>query len=188
MKTLLSTACLLALLLLPVPAWAQLTLLDSTTLNGAITINATTLVLTSASASTGSSFGAPAAGMCLLIDRELMRIASIASTTVTVTRPNGKAAHPTLSVILIGPCAQGTAGGFQANDPPASVLGNSGTCATYALPWVNFNTGNSWWCEVAGNQRGSWSVTNTIPYNATTGGTGVNSGVTVMIGTRRVAQ
>lgn len=163
-----------ALVLLPQPGFSQAAispagLLSNTTLNGAISATQTTLVLTSASASSGSSFGAPAAGQCLYIDRELMRIVSMSSTTATVQRniaagPSGTAAgpHATLAIILTGPC-NGNQGGFMRSDPPN--LGGNQDCTQFVLPWVNVNTGDSWWCELAagpsGFALGSWSVTNT---------------------------
>src|SRR3990167_5248499 len=79
-------------LLAPSGAWAQGGsvapggYLSSTTLNGAISATQTTLVLTSASALAGSTFGAPAANQCLYIDLEMMRIVSMSSTTATVRR------------------------------------------------------------------------------------------------------
>lgn len=171
-----SLIALLALILtLPAvaPLQAQTTpagLLSSTTLNGAISATQTTLVLTSASASTGSTYGAPAAGQCLYIDLELMRIVSTNSTTMTVTRGNQhRSAHRTLAIVLTGPC-NGMNGGFMAADPPA-LVGNQ-NCALYVMPWVNVTTGDSWWCDyqaVAATNGQSWSVTNPVMRNGTAG-------------------
>ena len=175
-RTLLVTIGLLALLLLPSLALAQGgsvapgAYLNSTTLNGAINATQTTLVLTSASALSGSSFGAPSAGQCLYLDLEMMRIQSIASTTVTVQRgTRNRAAHATLAIILTGPCGE-----FKTADPPA-LVGNQ-DCTLYTLPWVNQITGDSWWCDLqtinvgaSGAQGGSWSVTNVVRRNGTAG-------------------
>lgn len=151
---------LVALLLAP-QLLAQQYSLSNTTLNGAIDNAQTTLVLTSASASAGSSFGAPAAGQCLFVDNELMRIVSIASTTATVTRARGvptASAHATLAVIFTGAC-----GAFKAVDPPA--LGNNAVCSAQPRPWINTNNGNVWFCNTSTNV---WRGTNfaTFTYNS----------------------
>lgn len=147
-------------------------LLNNTTLNGAISSTQTTLVLTSASASSGSTFGAPAAGQCLLIDLELMVIRSMSSTTATVQRgTRNRSAHATSAIILTGPCG-GSMGGFMAADPPN--IGGNQDCSLYVLPWVNVGTGDSWWCDlqVLGAGSGvtlgaSWTVTNVVARNGT---------------------
>ena len=161
-----SLVTLLALLLTVAPIHAQLPagILSNTTLNGAITGTQTTLVLGSASASSGSSFGAPAAGQCLYIDLEMMRIVSMSSTTATVQRgTTHRSPHATSAVILTGPCG-GMNGGFMAADPP-SLVGNQ-NCALFVLPWVNAATGDTWWCDSIGK---TWSVTNPVQRNGTTG-------------------
>ena len=156
---------LLALLLAAPPAWAVTPagLLNNTTLSGSINSTQTTLVLASASASSGSTFGAPAAGQCLYIDLEMMRIQSISSTTATVQRgTRNRSAHLTAAIILTGPCGE-----FKVADPPA-LVGNQ-DCSLYVLPWVNQITGDSWWCDlqIIGNGAGiavggSWTVTNVV--------------------------
>jgi hypothetical protein len=164
MKTLMkpfALSLLLALLCVR-PAVAQQYTLSNTTLNGAINGTQTTLVLTSASASSGSSFGAPAAGQCLLIDAELMRIVSIASTTATVQRARGVptgSPHATLAVIWTGACSA-----FKAVDPPG--LGNNQTCSTQPRPWINTSNGNVWFCNTS---TGTWRGTNfaTFTYGTT---------------------
>ena len=141
-------------------------LLSNTTLNGAITSTQTTLVLTSASASSGSTFGAPAANQCLYIDLELMIIRSVSSTTMTVTRgTRNRSAHATSAIVLTGPCAE-----FKAADPP-TLVGNQ-DCTLFVLPWVNATTGDSWWCDlqtVGQGVGGEWSVTNPVARNGTAG-------------------
>lgn len=142
------------------PLWAQQYVLSNTTLNGAITASATTLVLTSASASSGSSFGAPAAGQCLFIDNELMRIVSVASTTATVQRSTiNPSSHANSAVIWTGSC-----GAFKAIDPPA--LGNNQTCSAQPRPWINTTSGNVWFCNTV---RNDWRGTNfaTFAYGST---------------------
>lgn len=168
MKRLILATLGLLLLLAPTAVSAQPYsppgLLSNTTLNGDITDTQTTLVLGSASASAGSSFGAPAAGQCLYIDRELMRISSMSSTTATVRRGTvNRSTHANSAIILTGPCDQ-----FKAADPPA--IGDDQNCATWGvLPWVNVNTGDTWWCELAGSTAGQVSVTNTVTRNGTAG-------------------
>ena len=175
MKRTFSLSIGLLALLLATPAWAQYTapggVMNATTLNGAISATQTTLVLTSASAASNATVGAPAANQCLLIDKELMVIRSISSTTVTVTRGvQNNSTHATLAVILTGPCG-GAMGGFMAADPPN--IGGNQDCSLYMLPWVNRATGDSWWCELAvggtGYTKATWTVTNTVTRNGTNG-------------------
>ena len=180
-RTLLVTIGLLALLLHPATVLAQpggnvapAGFLSNTTLNGAIDATQTTLVLTSASASTGSTFGAPAAGQCLYIDLELMRIVSMSSTTATVRRGDQhRSTHANAARILTGPC-NGMNGGFMAADPPN--IGGNQTCSNFTLPWINAGTGDSWWCDLQTNgqgtaptQGGLWTVTNPVARNGTAG-------------------
>ncbi len=165
------TLGVLALLGAPV-LWAQTAqqAANNTTLNGAITANATTAVLTSASAIAGSSFGAPSAGQCIYFadggqlagpnNGELARIQSISSTTVTLQRGpsvGGSTAipHATLIRVFTAACAF-----FKKTDPPA------GTCtqSQQPLPWINTLNGNVARCL----GTGGWSVTNAtaITYNS----------------------
>lgn len=173
MKTLRSASwCVLlsALLALqaPVPLSAAVAagVLSATTLSGAISATQTTLVLASASASSGSTLGAPAVGHCLYVDLELMRITAITSTTATVARAGrGAAAHANAAIIVTGPCASaGLLGGFRQNDP-SLVVGNQ-NCAAWVNPWINTVTGDSWWCD---HVTSVVSVTNPIARNGTAG-------------------
>lgn len=137
-------------------ALAQTYVLSNTTLNGAINASQTTLVLASASASSGSTFGAPAANQCLFVENELMRIVSMSSTTATVTRAvRGASPHATSAVIWTGACAAF----FQA-DPPQ--LGGNQTCSSQPRPWINTNTANLWWCDAVLNK---WMGTNYVPFS-----------------------
>lgn len=173
MKTINLRAFVLVLLTL---AWASVAsaqqyTVSNTTLNGAITATQTTLVLTSAVASSGSSFGAPAAGQCLFVDGELMRIVSMSSTTATVTRSFGAgsgpgtqaSAHPSGAIVWTGPCNQA----FKQSDPPVPSFGNAAgnSCSSQPAPWINVSTGNIWWCNRNNNR---WSGTNYKPltYNS----------------------
>lgn len=150
----------------PLFAVAPAGILSATTLNGAISATQTTLVLASASASTGSTFGAPAVGQCLYLDLELMRITAVASTTMTVQRASrGAAPHATSAIIVTGPCAAGgLAGGFRQSDP-SFVVGNQ-DCSTWVNPWINTNTGDAFWCDQV---SGVVSVTNPVARNGTAG-------------------
>lgn len=142
---------LVLLLAVGIPAlvWAAQTYqytISRTTLNGAINASQTTLVLTSASASAGSSFGAPAAGQCLWVDNELMSIRSMSSTTATVTRAlAGAAGHATAAVVYTGPCSA-----FKTSDPPFSA---NAVCADTPNPWINVSNGNIWICGVGGDNK-----------------------------------
>lgn len=153
MKNILRHSILVAAIvgLLAAPAAAQKYTISNTTLDGAINATQTTLVLTSASASTGSSFGAPAAGQCMFIDGELMRIVSMASTTATVTRsPYTPTAHPTLAVVWTAPC-----NAFYTTDPPvpSNAANANNLCSTQMpAPWINTSNGNIWWCNTTTNK------------------------------------
>ncbi len=167
MKTLRSLTVTLLTLLISASAFAQVPVLSFTTLNGAINATQTTLVLTSASASAGSSFGAPAAGQCLFIDGELMRITAMASTTATVTRATANAVgHATLTPLWTAPC-----NAFHQTDPPVlqalqTGLPNSAAkrtqldCRSQPRPWINVTSGNVWFCNTNGNV---WTGTNYMP-------------------------
>ncbi len=153
-------------------AQAQQYLISSTTLNGAITsTGANSFVLTSASAtpSTATS-GAPAAGQCLYVERELMQITAISSTRVTVIRGTGgtsAALHPTGAVVFTSACAA-----FRATDPVSTAgVGNGSlpslkACTTATMgsrPFINVLNGNVWLCISS-----VWSATNAmvITYNS----------------------
>lgn len=167
MKTLrlLITVLILALTVSPLYAANPAGVLSSTTLNGAINATQTTLILTSASASTGSTLGAPAVGHCLYIDTELMRITAVSSTTMTVQRANrGAAPHATLAIVVTGPCSAGTYGGFRQADP-TFLVGNQ-DCSVWINPWINTNTGDSFWCDHVSSVV---SVTNPVARNGTAG-------------------
>lgn len=150
------------------PVCAQSYTISNTTLSGAISASQTTLVLASASASSGSSFGAPVAGNCLFVDGELMRIVSMNGTTATVARSQtspdaGSFAmpgtpHASGAVVFTAPC-----NAFKSSEPQISAInaalpGNANvSCATQPAPWINVNTANVWWCNRANQQ---WSGTN----------------------------
>lgn len=150
---------LLLLVLAPRTVFAQSYTISNTTLNGAITATQNTLVLTSASASSGSSFGAPAVGQCYYVDSELGVITAISSTTATIQRPpSGAGPHATLSRIWTAPC-----NAFKKTDPPN--LGGAQTCSSQPAPWINTSNGNTWWCNTVTNL---WRGTNfaTFTYNS----------------------
>lgn len=171
MKTLhriLST--LATLLCLAAPAYAQQYTISHTTLNGAVTATQSTFVLTSAAASTGSSFGAPSVGQCLMVEGELDRITAISSTTVTVNRLQGggdpsaygsataATAHPTLAVVWTAPC-----NAFKSAEPPNLSNGlGANQCALQPAPWIDIKTANVWWCNTNNN---TWMGTNYIPFS-----------------------
>lgn len=169
MKTISKIVPFFALLCMAHPVLAQQYTISNTTLNGAITATQTTLVLTSASASTGSSFGAPVAGQCLFVEGELMTITANASTTMTVRRASGggdpsaygssttNTAHPTLAVVWTAPC-----NAFKSSTPPTLSNGlGSGQCTLQPAPWIDVKTANIWWCNRTNN---TWMGTNYIPF------------------------
>ena len=138
--------------ILALPAQAQQYTIAFTTLNGVITDTATSLVLTSAAASAGSSFGSAAVGQCLFVESELMRITAVAGTTMTVRRD--ASARPTRHATLVT-IWRATCDAFMTNEPPVS--NGNGSCSTRPAPWINVRNGNVWWCNTNNNQ---WSGTN----------------------------
>ena len=136
-------SCVFALLAIgPAGAQTYQSAFSNTTLNGAINSTQTTLVLTSASAIAGSTYGAPAAGQCLYVadgtTGELMNITGVSSTTMTVRRSVTPSSHATSTRVFTGACSD-----FKKVDPPA------GACvqASFPNPWVNAVNGNVWRCR-----------------------------------------
>ena len=130
--------------------------LNQTTLSAAVADATTrTITITSASAQTGSSFGAVVAGQVLFVDLELMTINAVSGTTLTVTRgTSNAAAHASGAVVFIGPASM-----FKTTDPPIGAC----TAASVPAPWVNVQTGNAWLCR-----NSTWKGTNpmAITYNS----------------------
>ena len=163
MKRLNTLILVVALLLVASVSQAQ-TIVNNTTLNGAITsVGANSFVLTSASAITGAT--APAVGHCLYVERELMQITAISSTRVTVIRGTGgtsAALHPTGAVVFTGAC-----GNFRNADPvgtsPQASLKACTTATMGVRPFVNTANGNIWLCKSS-----VWTATNAmvITYNS----------------------
>ena len=160
---------LAVVLLLSAPASAQIYTISNTTLNGAITATATTAVLTSASASAGSSFGAPAVGQCFFVEGELARITSVSSTTFGLQRmaaggdpategsATGAVPHPSGAVVWTAPC-----NAFKLAEPPNLSLNiGAGQCNLQPAPWIDTKTANIWWCNRTNN---TWLGTNYIPF------------------------
>ncbi len=156
----LTIAFTLTLLGLVATLGAQSYVLSNTTLSGAITATQTTLVLASASVSSGATVPAPAVGQCLMDDTEVMRITAVSGTTMTVSRaPVNPVAHATSSVIWTGPCQL-----FKSTDPPvAAVNATAGQqlCSTQPRPWINVTNGNVWICNTMNN---GWRGTNAITF------------------------
>lgn len=146
-----------ALLCWGAPAWAQQYTISHTTLNAAVGINDTTVTLASASASAGSSFGAPSVGQCLVVEGEAMRITAVSSTTMTVQRgaiPGGgtNTPHASAAVVWTAPC-----NAFKSVDPPQARAAGNQSCTSQPAPWINLTNGNVWWCNTANNK---WTGTN----------------------------
>ncbi len=147
MKNILRLTAFLAVLVWAMPAHAQ-TVLSTTTLNGSVSATATSFLLTSASASSGATVGAPVVGQGLFVDREGMLITAISSTRVTVQRAQmntNNAIHVTGARVYTGPI-----GSFRANDP---VFGACSIPSFPVRPWINTITGSMWLClagQVAG--------------------------------------
>lgn len=120
-------------------AFAQTYVLNQTTLSAAVGLTDTTISVTSASASTGSSFGSIAVGQLAFVDGEIMPITGVSSTTLTVgRRPTSRPTqHPSGQPIYIG-----APGAFQTVNPP---LGGC-TVGLQGDPWININGGSIWRC------------------------------------------
>lgn len=144
-QTLLRTlATVLTALAFAGPAAAQTYVLNSTTTSAAIAAADTTVSLTSASAASGSTFGAVAVGQALFVDQELMTITAVSGTTVTVQRRNNRqAANSPITTHVSGATVYiGTPSAFQRVDPAvgACAVGNQGD------PWINVDNGKVWRC------------------------------------------
>lgn len=108
-----------------------------TTVSTAQAATDTTLVIASASAVNGSSFGAVAVGQIALVDQEPELITAVSSTTLTVQRRGRPTAHAAGVPVYIG-----APGAFQQADPPA------GKCTTASFPayWINLSNGGIFTC------------------------------------------
>jgi hypothetical protein len=120
---------------------AQTYTLNSTTISATIAATDTTVALTSASAATGSTFGAVVAGQGLFVDQEYMVITAVSGSTVTVQRRNNRTTPPTTHLsgqtVYIGAPAA-----FQTVDPGVGVcaVGSQGD------PFINITNGKVWRC------------------------------------------
>lgn len=131
--------------------FAQYFVLNNTTLNGAITATQATVTLTSASASAGSTVGAPAVGDGLFVEGEYMVITSVSGTTFGVRRAvyGIAGSHPTSSVVFTG-----DQGYFMATYPQDGRC----TLATDPRPWINVLTADVGLCKSS-----VWKWTNFRP-------------------------
>lgn len=137
-------ATLVAVLAFTASAVAQTYTLNQTTLSAAVGATDTSVTIASASAATGSSFGAVAVGQILFVDEEGMQITSVASTTIGVQRRNNRTTpattHASGATVFIG-----TGNAFQRADPATGVcaVGSQGD------PWINLNNGRVWRCTAS---------------------------------------
>jgi hypothetical protein len=138
MKTLKLAVLSLALLLVPMLAQAQQNNLTQTSLSAAVTANATSLQVASA---TGITVGTNSYNTSIYIDRELLTVTAISGTTLSVLRGQGgtgAAAHSASNMVLAGRPSW-----FSAFDPQGTcVLAN-----VVATPIVNYKNGNQWICS-----------------------------------------
>jgi hypothetical protein len=146
MKTLITRtlAALVFVAALTTSALAQTFVLNQTTTSAAIAATDTTVALTSASAATGSTFGAVVAGQGLYVDQEYMLITAVSGTTVTVQRRNNRASAPGgITTHISGQTVFiGAPAAFQHLDPAVGVcaVGSQGD------PWINVENGKVWRC------------------------------------------
>jgi hypothetical protein len=120
---------------------AQTYTLNQTTTAAAVGATDTTVSLTSASAVSGSTFGAVAVGQGMFIDQEYGLITSVSSTTVGWQRRNNRTTpattHPSGAVVYIGAPAA-----FQRVNPTVGAC----TSAGQGDPWINIDNGQVWRC------------------------------------------
>lgn len=145
---------LVALLLWSSQASAQ-RLIDTNTLSANLSATATTLTVTTDPGCAVNEF--------FFVDREVMRITAISSTTFTVQRAQagtGAAAHDNAERFFCSP-----GGDFYTVDPDYGQDCTRGSGQAAVLPWINVRTGNIWQCLVNQNL---WNGTNTMPltYNS----------------------
>lgn len=139
----------LALLLGGAPVHAQTAVFNQTTLAAAQGANDTTISLTSASAATGSSFGAVQVGQGLFVDQEyeLITGTTATSTVFQVQRRNnrvgtGGTGAPTTTHASGATVYIGTPSFFQRKDPTVGAC----TAGNQMDPWINIDTGEIWRC------------------------------------------
>lgn len=128
--------------------FAQYFVLSNTTLSGAMTATQQTVTLTSASASAGSTVGAPALGDGLYVADgangigEFMVITSVPASGATFGVRRGvigiAGAHPTSAVVFTG-----DQGYFMTTYPQDQTC----TLATNPRPWINVLTGDVGLCK-----------------------------------------
>lgn len=142
-KKVIALSGLLVALLSPSPGFSQATLTE-TTLAVAATQTANVLTVTSATGFT--------ANYLMYVDRELMKIVSVSSTSITVTRGVGgiQTAHAILAPVAMGPAEY-----FIASDRFGTCT--SATVYPPVLPQINtsngkvFNCQNSKWINIRTN-------------------------------------
>ncbi len=139
--------------LFPLAAYAQLYTLSQTTLSAAISDGQTTFAVASL---TGITVQTNTNATDIYIDRELMQVTAVNSTTDTVTVIRGvsgtqAAAHASGDMVLAGPPAA-----FINYDPEGACSGTAPTTPTMAVPaapTINTRTGAQWLCSTV---SGKW--------------------------------
>ena len=150
----------LALLALPSLALAQ-SRVTNTTLSNAITATQTVFAVASA-----TDF---AAGSYLWVDREVMVVRSVSSTTITVSRGQmgtQAAAHAASETIFVSTSL--TTSAWRETDPDYGAACTPGTGQAAVAPWFNVRTGTIWKCLGPTGVAGTWNGTNTavLTYNS----------------------
>lgn len=147
----LSVALAMSALLLggAAPVIAQTAVFNQTTLAAAQGSTDTTISLTSASASSGSTFGAVQVGQGIFVDQEyeLITGTTATSTVFQVQRRNnrigtGGTGSPTTTHASGAIVRIGTPSYFQRKDPTVGVCGVNNQMD----PWINIDTGEIWRC------------------------------------------
>ena len=161
MNTLKTAILIIALCFVASAASAQ-TVLSNTTLNGAVNATQDFVTLTSASASSGSNVGAPAAGQFIWVEHEQMRIVSMVGTRANVQRATAglQGAHANSAVVFTGP-----GGAFREGPPPMKVC----TTATMQVrPWIVINPASPAFGDIGLCKSSIWTFTNLKPitYNS----------------------
>lgn len=131
--------------ILAVSAFGQLNTLVQTSLSAAITQTQTVFAVNSATGIVAPSPGVAGSALYIIdpgqqVGEFVGSVQSLSSTTVTVSRAQGRAKpHISGAMVLVATAPNW----FQTKDPEGSCV----TANTYVTPYLNINTGAQWVCS-----------------------------------------
>lgn len=176
-----------ALALAAQSAFGQQNTLTATTLSAAVTYNATTFALTSATNIVVPTVSTPGSQLWIQDPGqtygEIATVLSLSGTTVRVSRTGGQTtAHVSGAMVLIGNPAW-----FYKYSPTGSCTAGS----TYVSPWLNTNTGEQWLCStITSSWVRGWGTPGTAEVTAVVasvaGATAVNGPLQHISGTNAI--